>query len=89
MVWIFMKPITSKTIRLLSRSGLVLIFLSMIGGFALAAMRISRNLEEQTWNQFFGLLFLAVSGIAIYYISLSVFGWIFLKGQSASAASGK
>lgn len=74
-----MQPITKKTIKLLSRSGFVLIFLLMAGSFAMAALSAAGNIREQAWNEMFGLLFLAVLGIAVYYLALSLFGWMMLK----------
>ncbi len=76
-----MQPLTEGTIKLLSRSGFVLIFLSLIGSFAMAAITVSGNIQEQTWDQFFGVLFLAVIGIATYYLSLSLFGWVLLRAK--------
>ena len=76
-----MQPINEKTIKLLSRSGLVLIFLSMIGSFVMAAMSASGNLKGQSWEEIFGTLFLAIMGIAVYYMALSLFGWIVIKGR--------
>lgn len=78
---------TDKTIRLLSRSGLVLVFLSMVGSFAMAAMSVSGNVGEQAWNEMFGILFLAIMGIATYYLSLSLFGWLLLRTKKASASA--
>jgi hypothetical protein len=81
-----MQLITNKTIRLLSRSGFVLIFLLMVGSFAMAALSAAGNVKEQAWNEMFGLLFLAVLGIAVYYLALSLFGWMMLK-RKASVSS--
>jgi len=82
-----MQPITPKTIKLLSRSGLVLIFLSMLGSFVMAVMSVSGNVQVQAWDELFGLLFLAVMGIAVYYLTLSLFGWFILKGKNQPQAS--
>jgi len=81
-----MNPLTPKTLKMLSRSGLILIFLSMIGSFAMAAMSINKSIAENTWNEFFGVLMLAVSGIAVYYLSLAIFGWVLMKAKKASPA---
>ncbi len=78
-----MKPISKRTIKLLSRSGLVLIFLSMGGSFAMAALSIaSGGIEEQAWTELFGLLFLAVLGIAVYYMALAFFGWVEIRNKN-------
>lgn len=74
-----MKPISEKTVRLLSRSGLVLLFLSMAGSFAMAALSISAKFEEQAWNEMFAMLFTTVMGISVYYIVLAFFGWFVLR----------
>jgi len=74
-----MNPITGNTVKLLSRSGLILIFFSMVGGLAMASMRVSGSLEGQEWNDTFMLLFIAVLGIATYYLALSLFSWGLLK----------
>ena len=79
-----MQTINEKTIKLLSRSGLVLIFLSMIGSFAMAATSASGNLKGQRWEEIFGTLFLAIMGIAVYYMALSLFGWIVIKGRPSA-----
>ena len=81
-----MQPISDKTVKLLSRSGLVLIFFSMIGSFAMATITVSSNVQQQAWNELFGLLFLAIMGIAIYYIALSLFGLVLMKSKKASAS---
>ena len=83
-----MKPLNSKTIKLLSRSGLVLIFLSMGGTFAMAALSIaSGGVEEQAWTELFGLLFLAVLGIAVYYMALAFFGWMEVRKRGEPPVS--
>ena len=74
-----MQPINEKTIRLLSRSGFVLIILSMAGSLAIATIRVSGNVKPQFWNEMFTTLFLAVSAIAVYYLALSVFGWVIVR----------
>ncbi len=74
-----MQPITEKTIRLLSRSGFVLIILSMAGSLAIATISVSGNVQPQYWDEMFGTLFIAVSGIAVYYLALSVFGWAIVR----------
>ena len=74
-----MQPINKKTIRLLSRSGFVLIILSIAGSLAIATIRVSGNVQPQTWNEMFNTLFLAVSAIAVYYLALSVFGWAIVR----------
>ncbi len=79
-----MQVISEKTIKLLSRSGLVLIFLSMAGSFVMAAMTISGDATSQQWEQLFGTLFMAVMGIAVYYLALSLFALIILKKKNAS-----
>ena len=76
-----MQAITKKTVKLLSRSGFVLLFLLMVASFAMAALSAAGNVREQAWNEMFGLLFLAVLGIAVYYLALSLFGWMTLKGR--------
>ncbi len=78
-----MRPITEKTVKVLSTSGFVLIVPSMIGSFALAASSVSRNIQAEAWNDIFGLLFLAVMGIGVYYLALSLFGWAVLKTKKA------
>lgn len=82
-----MQPINEKTIKLLSRSGLVLIFLLMIGSFAMAAMSASGNLNGQNWEDIFGTLFLAIMGIAVYYLALSLFGYLIIKTRASGHAS--
>jgi len=82
-----MQGITDKSIRLLSRSGFILIFLSMAGSFAMAAISASGNVQQQAWNELFGLLFLAVLGIAVYYLSLSLFGWLFVRAKTRYSVS--
>ena len=82
-----MKPLTEKTVRLLSRSGLVLIFLAMAGSFAMAAFSFSGNVQQQTFKELMGVLFLAVTGIAVYYMSLGFFGWVILKNKNVKAAA--
>lgn len=74
-----MQPINEKTIKLLSRSGFVLIILSMAGSLAIATIRVSGNVQPQFWNEMFNTLFLAVSAIAVYYLALSVFGWAIVR----------
>ena len=81
-----MEPINEKTVRLLSRSGLFLLALSMSGSFAMAALSVSAKFEEQSWNEMFAMLFFAVLGISIYYIALGFFGWFVLRKQHASTA---
>ena len=83
-----MQQISKKTIKLLSRSGLILIFLSMAGSFVMATLSItSGGVEEQAWLELFGMLFLAVLGIAVYYMALALFGWMEVrkKNQPSSA----
>lgn len=82
-----MQAITKKTIRLLSRSGFVLIFLLMVASFAMAALSAAGNVREQAWNEMFGLLFLAVLGIAVYYLALSLFGWMTLKRRPSPSSA--
>ena len=83
-----MKPLGRKTIRLLSRSGLVLIFLSMGGSFVMATLSIAAGgVEEQAWTELFGLLFLAVLGIAVYYMALAFFGWMEIRGRNQSPSA--
>ena len=82
-----MQPINEKTVVLLSRSGMMLVFLSMIGSFAMAAMSASGNLRGQNWEDIFGTLFLAIMGIAVYYLALSLFGYIALKRRTSARAS--
>lgn len=78
-----MKPLSIKTIKLLSRSGLVLIFLSMGGSFVMATLSIAaEGIEEQTWTELFGLLFLAILGISVYYMALAFFGWMEIKNKN-------
>ena len=78
-----MKPINSKTIKLLSRSGLVLIFLSMGGSFVMATLSIaSGGIEEQAWTELFGLLFMAILGISVYYLALAFFGWMEIRNKN-------
>ena len=74
-----MQPITEKTIRLFSRSGFVLIFLSIAGSLAVVTISVSGNVQQQAWNEMFDTLFLAVSAIAVYYLALSVFGWAVIR----------
>ncbi len=75
-----MQPISNKTIRLLSRSGLILMFFSMGGSFVMATLSIaSGGVEEQTWAELFGMLFLAVLGISVYYLVLAFFGWMEIR----------
>ncbi len=81
-----MQPITEKTIRLLSRSGLVLIFLSIAGSLAMATIRVSGNVQPQAWNEMFDTLFLAVSAIAVYYLALSVFGLAIVRKKKGGAS---
>jgi Ca2+/H+ antiporter len=76
-----MQGITRKNVTLLSRSGLVLLILSMLGSFALATFRTTGSLGEETWSELFNLLFIAVLGIATYYLALSFFSWSLLKGK--------
>ncbi len=78
-----MKPFSSKTIKLLSRSGLILIFLSMGGSFAMATLSIAAGgIEEQTWIELFGLLFMAILGISVYYMALAFFGWMEIRNKN-------
>ncbi len=79
-----MKPITPKTIKLLARSGFVLIFLSMLGSIAIAAVRISGPVQRNWWQQMIGTFSFAVAGIATYYISLAVLAWIFVRSKKKS-----
>ena len=80
-----MKPLNSKTIKLLSRSGLVLIFFSMGGSFVMAALSItSGGVEEQAWTELFGMLFLTVLGISVYYMALAFFGWMEIRKRKPS-----
>ena len=75
-----------KTVRLLSRSGLFLLFLSMAGSFTMATLSVSTRVEENSWNELFGVLFLTIMGISVYYIVLGFFGWYMLRRQHASTA---
>ena len=51
-----MKPLDKKTIKLLSRSGLVLLFLSMGGSFVMAALNMaSEGIEEKTLIEIFAI----------------------------------
>ena len=68
-----------KTVRLLSRSGLFLLFLSMAGSFTMATLSVSTRVEENSWNELFGVLFLTIMGISVYYIVLGFFGWYMLR----------
>ena len=78
-----MKPLNSKTIKLLSRSGLVLIFLSMGGSFVMATLSIAAGgIEEQAWTELFGLLFMAILGISVYYMALAFFGWMEIRNKN-------
>ncbi len=81
-----MKGLTLKNVTLLSRSGLVLLILSMLGSFALATVRTSSSLETETWSELFNLLFITVLGIATYYLALSLFSWSLLKSKKPSAS---
>jgi len=78
-----------RTIKLLSRSGFVLIFLSMGGTFAMAALRISEPTTMTVWQGLLGNLFLAIAGIAVYYLSLGVFAWTLAKKRSKKAVPKK
>jgi hypothetical protein len=80
-----MDPFNEKTVKLLSRSGLFLLFLSMAGSFAMATLSISARVEEQSWNELFGMLFLAVLGISVYYIALGGFSWVVLRKKKAES----
>ena len=75
-----------KTVRLLSRSGLFLLFLSMAGSFTMATLSVSTRVEENSWNELFGVLFLTIMGISVYYIVLGFFGWYMLRRQHATTA---
>ncbi len=60
----------------------------MGGSFAMATLSIAlEGIEEQTWTELFGLLFLAVLGISVYYMALAFFGWMEIrrKGEPPSA----
>ena len=80
-----MKPITENTIKLLSKSGFILIFFSITGSLAMASMRVEGSLKGQTWNDMFMMLFTAVLGIAIYYLALSLFSWSLAKKKKRKA----
>jgi LPXTG-motif cell wall-anchored protein len=77
-----MKPITPSTIKLLARSGFVLIILSMLGSVAIAAVRISGPVQENWWQQMIGTMSFAVAGIAVYYISLAALAWLFVRKKN-------
>lgn len=82
-----MQRIDSGTIKLLSRSGFVLIFLSIAGSFAMASMSVSGAMQQEVWNDFFAKLFTAVMGIAVYYVALGLFSWVFVKSQKFNELS--
>lgn len=75
---------TLRTVKLLSRSGLILIILSMGGSVAMAAARVSGPVEATAWEGMLGSLVQVVAGIAVYYIALAIFAWLFVirKGKS-------
>jgi len=80
-----MKAITSKTIKLLARSGFVLIFLSMLGSIAIAAVRLSGPVQENWWQQMVGTFSFAIAGIAVYYISLAALAVVFIRSKKKAA----
>lgn len=85
-LYLNMQSINGKMVRLLSRSGLFLLFLSMAGSFAMATISVSAKMEEQAWNELFGMLFLTVLGISVYYLALGFFSWFVLRKKHASSA---
>ena len=66
-------------IKLLARSGVVLIILSMLASVAIAAIRISGPVQENWWQQTIGTFSLAITGIAVYYISLAGLAWLLIR----------
>lgn len=81
-----MQPINEKTVKLLSRSGLFLLFMSMAGSLSMATISVSAKMEEQAWNELFGMLFLTVLGISVYYLALGFFSWFVLRKKRAETA---
>ena len=82
-----MQGITNKSVKLLSRSGLVLLLFSMLGSFALAAVRVSGGMGAETWADLFNLLFIAILGIATYYLAMSAFTWIMVSKKDPKSTS--
>ncbi|MCX6799046.1 MAG: hypothetical protein NTW59_03060 [Candidatus Diapherotrites archaeon] len=84
-----MRSIGQSSIRLLLISGIILLFISIVGVFALA-MLSAMETTEKVWNvYFFYLLSVAIAAIAVYYIAIGMIGWMLLKkkGKKVSLSS--
>jgi len=84
-----MNVLGQGSVRLLLVSGLVLLFIALIGVFALAMLAVS-DAPESAWNTyFFYLLDIAIAAIAVYYVAIGIVGWMLLKkkGKKVSLSS--
>jgi len=75
-----MEPITDDTIKVVSASGAVLVVLSLIGTIVVLYAFLSSS-QIDVWGNWLNTLFLALFGIAIYYLAFSLLSWILLKNK--------
>jgi len=80
-----MQRITKKSVKLLSGSGVILLFFAVAGSLAMASMRASGSLKGQALDNWFAMLFTVVLGISAYYLALALFSWAAIKKDVAKA----
>jgi hypothetical protein len=79
-----MKPITNKTVRVVSGSSVVLSIISIIGaiGFLYAIVNVFNMDVSSGVVKWF---IMAVIGISTYYLAFSVLSWALLRKRKTSA----
>ena len=80
-----MQPMTNGTVKLFFVSGIVLPILCFFLIFLIGIVA-AMGVDSSNWGVFIYQLAWVVSGIAIYYLSIALFGWMLLRRKKPSVS---